>query len=635
MSTNRDSNWPFPIVSNDPAGQFGQVWNAVNGLWDSTISLLGRLQAVNPYEGSTFAITWEPPADIRSLNLDLPNPPSLAEATFNFPSPPSAIQFAGVNIPEIELPPSPPNVNLPTSPQINIPEAPSIPDIQSISIPEAPNIVIPSPPAFLNVQIRPFSSTGLRGDYLDHLGQVDSTQIEFFEPEPFSYTRPPEYASALLEDLKNLVRGRLRGGTGLPPEIENLIWGRARDRETKTFVADEFSVLSQADSLGFSHPPGTVAALLNRARQDYHNKLSSLSRDISIKQAELEIDNLRNSIEAGIKLEQLLISHFNEAQKLTFEAAKTAVNTSVEVYNARVRAFQTLLQKYQVFVDAHRTLIEEERFKIEAYKSEIEGEKAKAEVNHALANQYKSQIEASLALVEIFKAQVLAAEAKISVEKERLAAAGEMIRAYTAKINAEAAKVQIFDAQVRAEESKSKIYESQVKAYSAKAEVLLDKAKLMLSKVQTEAAVKQAEWDGYKAQVQAGAAIIDAAFKRNSNALEAYKIASQAAVAKAETATKRFEAQIQEYATIQNYLIQAAKINLDTKNSARMAYTEAAKVAAQTRAQMAASAFGTINAAISNNVSSVSQQSFNKSRSQSTNFNISGELEGTVTLPSE
>ena len=61
-------------------------------------------------------------------------------------------------------------------------------------------------------------------------------------------------------------------------------------------------------------------------------------------------------------------------------------------------------------------------------------------------------------------------------------------------------------------------------------------------------------------------------------------------------AGKRWEAELKQYEAGQNYVLQAAKINGDFTSATNNIRLDAAKVGAQVYAQLAASAYGMINA---------------------------------------
>src|SRR5690606_11543356 len=129
-------------------------------------------------------------------------------------------------------------------------------------------------------------------------------------------TRGPGYESALLKTLQAVLAQRMQGGTGLAPAVEQAIWDRARDRETKTALAAEQDVLRASEGLGFPMPAGVTVSQLERARRDAREKLSTLSRDIAIKQADMEQQNLRESIAQTMQLEDRLLSHSTQLEQM-------------------------------------------------------------------------------------------------------------------------------------------------------------------------------------------------------------------------------------------------------------------------------------------------------------------------------
>lgn len=60
--------------------------------------------------------------------------------------------------------------------------------------------------------------------------------------------------------------------------------------------------------MGFPLPTGALAGMLADSRREYHDKLSSLSRDVAIKQAELAQENLRHAIDTAVSLETQLMN---------------------------------------------------------------------------------------------------------------------------------------------------------------------------------------------------------------------------------------------------------------------------------------------------------------------------------------
>lgn len=108
--------------------------------------------------------------------------------------------------------------------------------------------------------------------------------------------------------LRTALEARLAGGTGLDSTVEADLWNRARERETAIAAAQVDEITLADEALGFDFPTGVMAARLDAANQERHNKVSGINRDIAIKQADLEQVNLRDSITALTQLYQFLMT---------------------------------------------------------------------------------------------------------------------------------------------------------------------------------------------------------------------------------------------------------------------------------------------------------------------------------------
>lgn len=112
--------------------------------------------------------------------------------------------------------------------------------------------------------------------------------------------------------LRTRLEARLDGGTGLAAAVETAIWDRAREREAATAQAQVDEATMQDEALGFDFPTGALQSRLEAVGQEYHGKVSSLSRDIAIKQADLEQQNLRDAMQGLVQLYQMLATQSAE-----------------------------------------------------------------------------------------------------------------------------------------------------------------------------------------------------------------------------------------------------------------------------------------------------------------------------------
>lgn len=548
------------------------------------------------YAPPTISVAWN---SIAPPTLDeLPAVPDMPAIVVSMPDDtPASLVIAEPSITIDDFTEDAPTLTFDAAPTISYGTMPTIPGVSDVALPVAEAIVMPDAPTYLGLTTVSFAGLDMHEDWLTQLETIPS--LSLVEPTPYSYARGPEYASALLDALKGKITARLAGGTGLDPAVEQAIWDRARSRETQTALANEAEILRQSEAFGFSLPSGTMAAQLRDAQQDHYNKLSTLSRDVAIRQAELEQENLKHAIGEGMQLEAKLIDYSYQLERLTFESAVQYANNAIQIYNAGVEGYKALLQGYQTYAQAYDTIIKAELSKVEVYKAQLQAEMTKAQINTAMVEQYKAAITAQMSKVDIYKAQVSAAQTLVQLEQARIGAAGEQVKAYVAQVNAETSKIEAYKAGVQAEATKVEVYKVKAQAFGAKVSAQSERAKAELGRYQALLSAKSSEWDGFRARVQAESERVRALGLQSSTLLDGYKAAAAATEAKAGMHTKIWETQIKEYEAGQGIVLQTAKINNDAVASANQARLDASKVGAQVYAQLTASAYSMINASAS------------------------------------
>ncbi|MDB5896033.1 MAG: hypothetical protein JWQ88_3564, partial [Rhodoferax sp.] len=260
----------------------------------------------NLYAPPTFSATWAtiaPPAPQAVGAV-----PAIPVIAFAMPAgEPAALE---ADMPVIDVgtfAEAAPALNLPNAPVVSYGLVPLIPDVADISLPAAPTLAAVAAPSYLSLNTPTFGGVDLHADYLTRLDDIPT--LSLVAPTPYSYAPGAGYASNLLSGLKATLNARLTGGSGLAPAVEQAIWDRARSRETQLGLANEAEIMRNSEAFGFQLPAGVLAAQLREAQQGYYDKLSGLSRDVAIKQAELEQANLKDTIAAGMDLEGKLIDY--------------------------------------------------------------------------------------------------------------------------------------------------------------------------------------------------------------------------------------------------------------------------------------------------------------------------------------
>ena len=511
-----------------------------------------------------------------------------------------------------------PTLSMPSAPTISYGVAPAVPSVNDVAVPGAPTLAMPALPSLLSINTVPFGGIDLHDEWLD--GLEDRPTLELLSPTPYTYTQGADYASELLDKLKAVLSARMNGGTGLAPAVEQAIWDRARSRETQTALANQTEVMRTSEALGFPLPSGVLASQLRAAQEDYYNKLSGLSRDIAIKQADMEQENLKAAIAAGMQLEQQLMTYSYQMEQLSFDAAKQLADNAMQIHNAAIERFKGLLQGYQTYADVYKTIIDGQLAKVEVFKAQLQGELAKAEINKALVDQYRAQIDAGMAQVKIYEAQVGAAKTLVELEQAKIGAAGEQIRAYVAQVNAETSKVEAYKASVEAEATKLEVYKTKAQVYGIRVGAQAEHSRAQISRYQALISAKTGEWEGYRARVQAESARVEALGKQSSALLEGYRAQTQTILAQAQLQTTVWEANMKQYEAGTQVAMQAAKINADAAIQTNNARMDAAKAGTQVYAQLTSSSYSMMHA----------QANINGNANMGVTYSYSGEVSGTV-----
>jgi hypothetical protein len=516
--------------------------------------------------------------------------PTLISYTWSVPTLPNPIN-ATLNVDPYLPDPfdgTPPVLSFGAAPATFSETAPTAPGITYPAFPTDPTVSLPAPPSLLSLSISQFA-----GVNMPTLTE-DTPVLSIVDPQPFAYVAGTGFTSDLLTQTINLISSRLQGGTGLPSAVEYAIWDRGRSREAKT-LGDAQADLDRMESLGYALPPGVWLDSRIKLQREYAEQSYGFSREVMIKQAELEQENLKTSLAQAIELESKLIDQYNQVEQRVLEGVKYATESGIATYNAKVEAYKAYVQAYQTKVEIYKAQIQGELAKVEAYKAAVEAESAKAQINTALVNQFKVQTDAALATIELFKAELSAVQTKAEIEKLKIEIYGEQVKAFGAKINAYTAQVEGYKATVQGEATKQQAYATTVEAYSAEvaAQAKIIDAKIAEYKGKLEA--KQLEYEGYKAAVSAEAERVKGIASTNEAVAEMYKATVQGTASYNDALTKQWSAvfeQAQRTAEIANSV---AKMNAELYVSSRGIAADVSKASGAVFAQLGAAALNALN----------------------------------------
>ena len=488
------------------------------------------------------------------------------------------------------------------------------------------SLQLPTAPSLLSMNTYSFGGV--------NLPTIDSTVpiLDIGAPSVVPYIPGAQYTSSLLASCQSTLQSRiLNGGTGLPPPIEQGIWDRAREREFRA-QADAIAELERMGDLGYAFPPGVFLDARIKIQTETQYTTAGLSRDVAIKQAELEMQNILHSIDSAIQLEGKLIEYTNSTEQRMFEASKYATEAGISIYNAKVRAYEVYLDAYKLKVAIYEAQIRGELAKVEAYKAEVEAERAKAEINLALVQSYKTQVDAALANVEVYKAQLSAIQTKAEIEKIKVEIFGEQVKAYVGQINAYTANVEAYKAGVQAETAKAETYRSQVEAYGALVTASVKEIEAKIEEYKGLLQGKITEYEGYKAAVTGAAEQARAISYYNTSQSEVYRAEVQGISSYNEILTKQWQVAYEQAQRVAEIGVAAAKANGELYINTRNLALEASKTGAMVAAQLGAAALNAVHWSSSTSDSSSTSTATSTSdarsvsSSTSTNYNYNSSV---------
>jgi len=507
----------------------------------------------------------------------------------------------------------------PDAPNIPLPDAPQrfadlvLPDSPTLSLPELPTFEQLNLPAVPNVVLTTFN---------EQAPDFEGMEIN----ENFHFT-PDAYMSDLLDKIKGRVSGMMDGGTGLAPAIETALFerGRARvDEETHRAIQETHEEFA---TRGFSHPNGILDARLRKTRQEAANRAADHNRDITIRVADVEIENLRFAVQQGLALEGTLINLHIEEERLLLAAAQYARESAIAILNSKVTIFNARMEGYRTESQVFAERIRAELSKVELYRAQIEGERARGEINEQRARIYAEQVRGVQALVDFYRAQVGAVESQANVNKIAIDAYRAELEAYGERWRAHTSEWDGYRASVQGEGVKADVYQSMTQAFATRIGAWKDENMLRFDRErlrQSSHDQRLKAWAGgldvFRAKIEGERSRLAAATGHIDAQTRIY--ASDAAIEQAASAAsdRTFQLGLERARAQVDTELQAAQIAVQENISIVQILTRLREQQTQAITQLSAATMSAMN--FSAGVSS----SRSKGSSCSTDFNFSGEI---------
>lgn len=478
---------------------------------DYVIEALPEPQYVTRFTSSILTTTRP------TLDVDTPTADKPVEPTITFTSP----EEADVDVPSFSG--AAPILNIPAVPSTVLPSAPATPVVADPDIPSVPSYTMPTAPALVD-PVLPTAPTINIPEYTSEL-PVD----DLVTPTNTFDWAEEAYSSALLDAVKaKLLSDIENGGYGIETADESAMWERMRERERQAGEAQIEEITRLQAARGFDFPPGDLLIAIQRAQAAVHEKISSAEREITIKRAELFVQNRQFSIEQSRQLEQLTMNYHAAVQERALNAQKAILDASIAVYNTLVARYNARLDAYKSHAQVFETRVRAELAKLEMYRTEMEGARVQTEVTRARVENYRAQIEAVNSIVGVYRTSMEAAQVRAQIERLRIDAFRAQVDAYAQQVQAKVAEFNMYDAQIKGQTSRMQAYETEVRAYTAQVDAAKARADIKIGMLRTEAEQATAKAGVYRAKIDAYATDLRAQIER-INALVSKYTADQGA----------------------------------------------------------------------------------------------------------
>lgn len=577
----------------DVVGSLNQITDARNQGADFVNNLLSHMSsfssALNDAATAVGAAVQKPTFDLR-----LPDAPHFSTPNEPEPFEPSDLEFG--DEPEFDVADTPDPLTFPDKPLREYGRAPSppnpysgmaaptnVPDFVIPTAPDRPDKFTPTYPTLTPPDISQF--TGIAPEYAPSQNGPEPMRGEIK-----TYVEVGSVTARLQAHASYLMSRVTTGGTGLPAAVENQIWLRARDREMAAARSAEIDVIRQDAARGFYTPTGLAQAKLMAVRSDYALKTNSLSRDIAIKQAELELANIQKALELIGPMEQTLAQMDNAVRQRALDAIRQNNEAAIQTYDVYLKGFLANEESRKIAIEVYKGEIQAYEAQVQAYNGLISAERAKADINKTLVEQYIAELGVNRILLDMYKSEVDATVALGSLEELKLKRFGMQVQAFEANTRAYVAEIQgkVAEAQVYSEEIRG--YQAQLQGYAAEVDARTKEYAALAESYKLKQGNNAMLTDMYKVRIEAAgtkakaetdyAAVYNQAQSTYAGAIASFNTL-QAGV---------WEAATQNQIATQKIAAEISKMNLDSVQASKSMAIEASKVGAQTYAQIVGSA---------------------------------------------
>lgn len=605
-------------------------------LQSTALSTIAALQGVN-FNFSAGSPPSPPSIDPNiDVTIDLPpiTPASFGTITSTMPIRPGLEGVPSVG--PLDVPgfrSSIGSLTIPTPPAWgSLGAAPQRPSTGGVVLPDAPPLGTLQMPALVEINIPVFGGVTL--PFFD----ASAPEFEGTALPGILQWSEPTYHPEILDEVLGVIRTLWAGGSGIPPAVEQAMVERAMSREDMIANREIDSVAEEFSLRGFTMPTGMQAARTDQMRQDLALKKLSLNRELTIKFAEWQIENIRFGVQQAIAAENVYVNIFlNSAQRM-FEAAKFQIEAQLNIYNAHVALFNARMNGYQIEASVFETLVKAELSKVEVFKAEIEAEVARGQINEQKVRTYAAQVQALQTEVEIYKARMQGAQVQSDVIRNQIEAYKADVQAYGERIQADKVRFDAYESQVKGEAAKAGIIDAEARAYAAlvqgkasAADIDVKRAELIIQKNRSLVEAYIADLDAEKTRIQSQSAVIQSGAQAYIADTQRFAAQAQAETAKAQVQVAAKEAELRTNVSFYQAQVQAYIGNMEQLIRQAGLVIDALKAAGQISSTLAAGAMAgvhvgaTLTGSGAVSASGAFSEVFSRSKSESKNLNYNYE----------
>ena len=565
----------------------------------------------------------------QGTNIHLPD---LGSAAFGTISPITQSAFSLGVIPQVQrlqvqaFMPAFDQLALPPAPApLNVGAAPVKPVLDAVTLPPAPALQRPAAPQLLDIRVPDFQFPALP--------EFNAQAPQFHAPAISAVLNWQErpYRLEILDEQMDKLRAMWNGQLGLPPAVEQALWERAAGREDVAAQREVAQAMQEFSSRGYTLPPGALLARVDDVRQQAGLRKIGLGREVMIKAADVQVENLRFACAQAIAAEQVLVSIWNSQAERAFQAARAQLDGELALLNAQIAVFNARQSAYATEANVYKARLEGALARVQVYKAQVEAALAKGQINEQAVRLFEAMQRAMLADVEVYKARMDGARVAQEVQKGRIEMFRAEVQAWAEGLQAQKLRFDAYRTQVEGEKAKADMLDSQAKAYAS---YVQGQSAIMESDIKNQQAVIEKErlrlqaWQGELEQnrtiMQQQVAVVQA------NA-EAHKANTARMVASAQAQTSLAQANISAHEAQMRTSVAAFEANMrayivQQENMVRLTQlqVEALKAVAQMQSTMAAGAMAGINISSSITGGASYSGSLQSSDSLNRNFNYGG-----------